>query len=125
MPPVAAIALVVKVEVMVPLAPPLSQHGRESGKDGAKGSRLPLSASLLNLSVSVIEVGKIFSTGESHSVRNTEVTSAEGQSRSYFCLGISSKFDLNIPCYIHAHCEVSSITFFSYMVNYNMKEGRR
>ena len=44
----------------------------------SSGSRLPLSASLLNLSVSVIEVGKIFSTGESHSVRNAEVMSATG-----------------------------------------------
>ena len=40
-------------------------------------STLPTSRlSLLNLSVSIIEVGKIFSTGESHSGRNVGVTSA-------------------------------------------------
>jgi len=39
------------------------RFGRESGSNGAEVSRLPLSASLLNLSVSVIEVGKILPKG--------------------------------------------------------------
>ncbi len=65
-PWVAAIALVVKVEVMVPLAPPLSQHSRKS-----RSNECPL--------------GRSYRFG-----RRSGKDIAKGQSRSYFCLGISS-----------------------------------